>query len=389
MRVRAFDGLPSSVNVDDNSFEIVIATETPVRVFIDDPRVPGAKGTDNKIEVDEVLLASGLDLSRAARMPLLDNHDVFGGISKVIGKIEDVRVDANRVLGRGILSHTHMRERPEFLRDLAEGFHGQVSAGFVVNAYDLVEREGDVPLAIATSWTLQEGSLVPVGADPNASVRSGRERTFPAPKVTVKPLNTRNSKRTEKRTMADIAEIEALVEDAEEILAEIEEAIEAAGDEVSDELAERAAKLRGKREPEDEKEERRRKRRKARKARQEADDKKDPDDAGERGKRADKDPDDEEELTEEEEKEVRSLRTAAKSYGLEGFVDDLVFFGAKPAEIKSAIRSAALKQGAAADAATRTRADVQLKPRGKRTAAVIDTDAIYDRWNGRSAAKAD
>ena len=72
MSTRAIAGMPSSVSVEDRSFEMVIATEHPVRTFIRDPRVADPTVTDCYIEVDEVLLASGLDMSRAARMPLLE-----------------------------------------------------------------------------------------------------------------------------------------------------------------------------------------------------------------------------------------------------------------------------------------------------------------------------
>lgn len=71
--VRAFVGAPTSVDETTRSFDIVITTETPVRRCLPDPRqpVPIADDMDaSYIETDEVLVAAGVDLSRAPRMPL-------------------------------------------------------------------------------------------------------------------------------------------------------------------------------------------------------------------------------------------------------------------------------------------------------------------------------
>lgn len=363
MSTRAIAGMPSSVSVEDRSFEMVIATEHPVRTFIRDPRVADPTVTDCYIEVDEVLLASGLDMSRAARMPLLDNHDVFGGIGRILGKVENLRVDGPRVLGRGLLSNESARERPAFLTDLSEGFYGQISAGYVVNAYDLIERDDDVPLAIATSWTLQEASFVPVGADPNASVR-GAARSFPLPTVNVK---TRNAKR-ETPTMDNIEE---LIEVAEDALAAVEAAVEKAGDEVSDEVLERAGKIRfAKRkarnddDPKDDEETRRK--------REEEDKEKE-----ERRKR-----EEEEKPSKEEEEEIRSLRSAARAYGLSSHVDNLILFGARAKEIKAALRSAAASRVPDSnDGGTRS----EERPARPRSApAELDARSIYGRINGKT-----
>jgi hypothetical protein len=134
MSTRAFSSLPSTVDVDSRSFDITITTETPVRTVISDPREP-----EKMIEVDEVLSVAGLDLSRADRMPLVDCHDTEGGLGKILGKVDDIRIEGTTVIGRAVLN----TRNADLAADIAGGFYGQVSAGYVVGAYVIEEREGN------------------------------------------------------------------------------------------------------------------------------------------------------------------------------------------------------------------------------------------------------
>lgn len=367
---RSIASLPSSVDVDKRSFDMIVTTEAPVRTLIRDPRSPEK---EIEIEVDEVLLLDGLDLSRAPRMPLLDAHDV-SSTSKILGKVDDVRVDGEAVVARAILSRTAMTERPELLADIEDGFFGQISAGYCVNAYELEERDGDVPLARATSWTLHEASLVPVGADPNASVRNSA-RIFPLPTVTTKTTGTRAEKAAAAKKRNQNMDLEALVEEAEEVLAELDEAIAEAGDDVDDALLERVKGLRRRRKREqlDDDDER-----KAKAKREQ------PDDEDERKAKAKREPgddDDAPELTDEELDEVEEIRSAARAFGLTSYVDALASVRAKPGAIRRAVQKQMLTR-------LPTDTDVetpQRTQRKKRSAApVIDTNAIYARLNKRS-----
>lgn len=322
--VRAFAGAPTSVDEATRSFDIVITTEHPVRRFIPDPRQPTPIPDDmdcSYIEVDEVLVAAGVDLSRVPRMPLIDCHDTYSGIEKILGKIDDVRVEGEAVVGRASLARKHAALLP----DIIDGYFGQISAGY---DYDLrrdtevVEREGDVPLLLVKRWLLTEGSLVPVGADPNSFIRS--LHGSPAqPSVRSAYAN----KPQEKRSM-DVAEIvaaaEAAIAAAEEAIVAAEEA--ASGEGVAD-IAERVKALRGKRAEEE--------------TTPAAAEEEKPTD----GERAEGDGD---EPTEAEKKEVEAVRSIAKSYGLTKLVDDLAGLRTKPAGIRSAVREAVMKRGLAA-----------------------------------------
>jgi hypothetical protein len=340
VRTRAFAGAPTTVSEDGRRFDIVIYTETPCRTRILDPR------TDVYIDADEVLLASGLDLSQSPRMPLVNNHDSYGDIrSTVLGRIDDIRIEGQTVVGRATLSNLHKDLGP----DIAEGFLGNISATYYADQYEIQDRAGDVPLAIAHRTVLLDGSFVPVGADPNTSVRGQNGRTFPAPKM--------RSQTPAQETVMD--ELETAVAAAEEAIAALDEAVAAAGDTADAELLERARAVR------------------------EIADEEDPDKLKDEGARAEGD-----DLTEEEKKkedeEIRGLRSIASTYGLSKTVDDLKKLGARAKDIKVAVRNAITHRGAASSAAAPV---VELKQRSKERHAQpgVDYRSVYDRMKGGDA----
>lgn len=341
---RSYTRAPSTVDVEAGRFGVIAATETPVRTYVSDPRMP-----DRGIEADEVLELSGLDLSRAAGMPLVDGHDVYGGIKSILGKIDNVRIE-----GEAVVADAELNSRNgDLIGDIARGHYAQVSIGYDYDAGRdavLEERDGNVPIVRVKRWTLTEISLVPVGADPNASVRAKRRAA------------ARNS---EQETVMD--ELEQAIVAAEEALAAVDEAltavdeaIQAAGDNADVALIERARKLRGKRDDGGMTDE-------EKKAAEEA----------ARSKRQD------DVLTDEEKKAeadaVRSIRSIAVTYGLGTKVDDLVKLGTRASAIQTFVRSSILGKAASAPAAP-----VSVKPSTpQRSAPVIDTDAIYARHNKR------
>jgi hypothetical protein len=344
--VRAFAGAPTSVDEATRSFDIVITTETPVRRCLPDPRqpVPIPDNTDaSYIEVDEVLVAAGVDLSRAPRMPLIDCHDTYSGIEKILGKIDDVRVEGDAVVGRASLARKHA----ELLPDIIDGYFGQISAGYDYDLRrdtELVERDGDVPLLIVKRWLLTEGSLVPVGADPNSYIRS-LHGSAPMPSV----RSAEHPKHQETKTM----DIEEIVAAAEAAVAAAEEAIGAAEDAVPTDLVERIRALRG--------------------ARAEDDTTAATDEANTDGARAEG-----EDKPTADDAEVEAVRSIAKGYGLEKVVTDMRALGARAADIKSAVAKTIAERGApTSDAA------VTVKPAARSAIAAFDPSAVFAARNKR------
>ena len=157
---------PSSLNEGERSLEIVIATETPVRMF----------DWESGDIIPEVLLAKGCVMPR--QVPLLDTHsrhttsDVFGSVSGK--KLED----GGFVLGTARFSATPRAE--ETFTKYKEGHLTDFSAGYRINDVTRVKKGEKVeidgrtwkgPVNVATSWTLKEVSCCPIGADAKAKVR--------------------------------------------------------------------------------------------------------------------------------------------------------------------------------------------------------------------------
>ncbi|MGX9991604.1 HK97 family phage prohead protease [Rhizobium sp. Z1P35] len=343
---RSLDGMPSTVDKATRSFEIVIATDAPNRIWIPDPRISDFENEDcSFIEVDEVLVIGGMDFSRTRGMPLLDNHDTFSGLRAQIGRVDNVRIDGQMVRGTGVLAN----KNADLITDIQEGFFSQVSAGYCHLETELVERADQVPLLLVHRWTLHEASLVPVGADPNAYVRN-QQRTFPHPTTRVRALETTPQ---ENKTM-DLEELVTAAEDAETAAAAAAQAVVDAKDEgASEEVVERAKAIRAKR------------------AEGDTPEKKDDTTAA---AAAD---DDDAPDTEEEKKEVEEVRGYARELGLSQIVTDGLKMRSSAKAIRKAVRKAYFARSAAVEV------PVVAAKRGADAPATLDTVQIYQRENSR------
>ena len=234
MQRRAFAGAPASVDLDAGTFDIIVTTDHPVETWVPDPNaIPDADGWIRCITALEILPAEAMDYSRVERMPLLDSHDAHSSIDKILGRVENVRPDGAAIVATARLTSA----RKALLPDIAAGFYGQVSAGYTVGEYEYTQEPGQPLIARAKSWTLHEASLVAVGADPYASVRS---------KFKVDPPGTRSADPSQSKETR--MELEELVKAAEDAITAADTAIAAvvtAADEgASDEVVERAKAIR-------------------------------------------------------------------------------------------------------------------------------------------------
>jgi hypothetical protein len=172
-------GAPSSLDDKTRSVELVVASETPVRVY-DYQRYE---------EVDEVLLMSGLQ-PMPSQVPLLDSHSRFS-TANVLGSARDIRVEGGQLIARAFFSGAPTGEQAFTL--VQEGHLTDNSVGYRVNAATWVEsgrtveiegRQYTGPKKVVTNWSLKEVSLTPIGADEAAKVRAanhkreGEERTM-------------------------------------------------------------------------------------------------------------------------------------------------------------------------------------------------------------------
>lgn len=157
---------PSTLNDDDRSLEIVITTETPVRMY----------DWGNGGVVPEVLLAKGCVMPK--QVPMLDTHSRWS-TADVLGSVRDKKIEETAVVGRAYFSSTPRAE--EAFQKYREGHLTDFSAGYVVNDVtrvlkgQKVEIDGRTwkgPINVVTSWTLKEVSCCPIGTDVKAKARS-------------------------------------------------------------------------------------------------------------------------------------------------------------------------------------------------------------------------
>ncbi len=156
-RAAAFE--PSTFDAETNSVQCVFSTGAEVKRS--DFEGPYIERLD--------MSASAVDLSQLKGAALLDNHNRYSGVSSILGVVEDASVDGQRGFAK-----IRLGARPEIqgiVTDIRGGIIRNVSAGYSVQKWDTTVREG-VRVKTAVRWTPVEISLVPLGADPEAKIRS-------------------------------------------------------------------------------------------------------------------------------------------------------------------------------------------------------------------------
>lgn len=170
--VRAAADGPSTFDPDTRSVEVIGATDAPAEVF-----------DWSRMEVvNEVLLMDGLEMSKSRQVPLLDAHSRYSH-SSVLGSYRDMKTDAHQLAGRAFFSTVPEAEGP--MTKVKEGHMTDFSVGYRVIDTEWVPpgktktvkgRSFTGPVSVVTRWRIKELSLVPIGADENATARSGAQK---------------------------------------------------------------------------------------------------------------------------------------------------------------------------------------------------------------------
>jgi hypothetical protein len=148
---------PTTFNADDLTIEATIASTTPVR------------RADSKGAFWEILDPAGLDLEVTRGSSILDSH-VRGGVSSVIGNIDDVWLEGDEVIAR-----IRFSERPEVravIADVRSGIVSFLSVGYEVSKWSDGKNAAGERTRTATAWAAREASFVAVAADPKSRTRS-------------------------------------------------------------------------------------------------------------------------------------------------------------------------------------------------------------------------
>lgn len=114
--------------------------------------------------------------------PLLDTHSAEG-IRSVIGVVENATLQ--RTKGVATVRFDSGAEGSEAMRKVQEGILRNVSVGYRVHKMEKVEDGADkIPVFRAIDWEPHELSMVPIGADADAGVRSAGSERNPCDFVT-------------------------------------------------------------------------------------------------------------------------------------------------------------------------------------------------------------
>ena len=146
----------------NDEFDVVFSTGATVR----------RRDAYNEAYDEQLLMgASNVDMSRLAsgKAPFLASHDA-SNLSSVIGVVTSAKLENGIGLARVRLSNRD--DVKGIAQDVRDKILHQVSVGYAVLTAERVQRAGDVPLLRVTRWRPAEVSLVALGADPMASIRS-------------------------------------------------------------------------------------------------------------------------------------------------------------------------------------------------------------------------
>ena len=166
------DYKPSTINEEERSVDFVLSTEAPAMVF----------DWDRWEIVEEVIRADGVQLPSSNKIPLLDSHD-RSGTEKILGSVRNIRREGRSVVGTLYFANKKEAiDNFEMIRDghLDSGSVGyqQLDSVFIEKGAEL-DYNGDTytgELLLTKSWALKEFSLVAIGADENAKVRTQAQK---------------------------------------------------------------------------------------------------------------------------------------------------------------------------------------------------------------------
>lgn len=111
--------------------------------------------------------------------PFLDSHNQYR-LEAVLGVVERAWIENGE--GRAIVKVSARADVEPIWQDIQASILRNVSVGYIVNRWMVIEGEAELPIYRAVGWQPTELSLVPIGADAGAGLRSAPDtnvRTYP------------------------------------------------------------------------------------------------------------------------------------------------------------------------------------------------------------------
>lgn len=157
------DIVPKSVDPEKRTVDVVWSTGAKVR------KVPWFSDPWNE-ELSMETANIRMDRFNSGRSPFLANHSMWN-LKDVLGVVQSAAVANGE--GRATIRFSQRAEVDPIFKDVTDGILTNISVGYRVYKYeDVTENDDKIKTFRAVDWEPLECSLVPIGADPDASVRS-------------------------------------------------------------------------------------------------------------------------------------------------------------------------------------------------------------------------
>lgn len=234
--------VPASVDVENRTVDIIWTTgaegercEWDGEVYLESLRVDDASVRMERLN---------------AGAPVLNAHQQYNGLSDQIGVVERAWIENG--MGHATVKFSARAEVEPFWADVVAGVIRNISVGYVVYRYEVIEAtaDGEPKRMVAVDWEPMELSFVPVPFDAGAQVRGGASpRTFTADVINRTKGSMKMKKRSIKiiraalaqarsglaqaRELGDEAKIEEAQTALETVSAELEEALDTLDEGVS------------------------------------------------------------------------------------------------------------------------------------------------------------
>ena len=147
---------PRSVNAEERTCSVVWYTGA---------RVERYSWSEGRYMLELSMEPDAVDISRltSGTAPLLNAHSDYT-LSDVIGVIENARIENG--VGYATVRFSQREEVEPIFRDVQDGILRNISMGARIDALELLEAQnGELKVYRATKWSVEELSIVPVGAD--------------------------------------------------------------------------------------------------------------------------------------------------------------------------------------------------------------------------------
>lgn len=206
MMMRAATFVPSSINEEQRTVDVVFTTDTPVPMstwrlgnFIE--TLSHEKGHVRTKRLD-------------AGVPILDNHNQWGGTRGVLGVLENYRIEKGKGTGTMRFSKRGDDYVEGVWQDVKDGILRGISAGYRVYKYEdtnPTRKEDEIPEYRAIDWEVFEVSIAPIQADINSAIRNENAEENEVEILTTRSTTTQNPEK--QNIMADETKPNAGAED--------------------------------------------------------------------------------------------------------------------------------------------------------------------------------